>query len=61
MSESRMWDGMWDRIIGLEIKAHQAWHGRGQTVEGRMILVDANLHKMAKFYSRAQAFLDEAK
>ena len=57
MSESRMWDG----IIGLDIKAHQAWYDRGQTVEGRMILVDENLHKMVKFYSRVQAFLDEAK
>ena len=43
MSEPRIWDSMWDGIIGLEIKAHQAWYDRGQTGEGRMILVDENL------------------
>lgn len=37
------WKSMWRGIIGLELKAHQAWYERGRTGEGRMVLVDENL------------------
>jgi uncharacterized protein YjbI with pentapeptide repeats len=37
------WDSMWRGIIGLELKAHQAWYARGRIGDGRMVLVDENL------------------
>lgn len=43
MIEKKQWDSMWRGIIGLELKAHQAWYARGRIGEGRMELVDENL------------------